>query len=64
MYLLSTIGKNLLSSIPLLALLMALTACTTPEERELSEWIKNRNDIERVRSIQNQYKSTTYNGKY
>lgn len=64
MYLLTTIGKNLLSSIPLLALLLALTACTTPEERELNDWIKNRNAIERVRSIQNQYKSTTYNSKY
>lgn len=64
MYLLTTIGKNLLSSIPLLALLLALTACTTPEERELSDWIKNRNDIERVRNVQNRCQSKTYEGKY
>lgn len=57
--------KNALGFLPLWVFILALlSGCATKEGCEWQEWLAKRNDIERVRTIQKQYESSTYNGKY
>lgn len=57
--------KNALGFLPLWVLILALlSGCATKEDCEFQEWLSKRNDIERVRTIQSEYESSTYEGKY